>query len=148
MRQIPIVINLSKPLQISASIETETFPLKAFIDFAENSVADSSNISGSCSKNAEICSDSGLFQSAQTWRLLSTLFANISHQTPASPLENDPALNSMNILLPVLNYYAESSNSQMCVTLYSLFHGFLKFKEYCEDRVQIWYNSYIGIYIK
>jgi hypothetical protein len=120
--------------------------LQAFIDFAEKSVADSSNISGSCTKNAEICSNSGLFQSAQTWRLLSTLFANISYQNAASPLENGPALNSMNILLPVLNYYAESSNSQMCVTLYSLFHGLLKFKEHCADRIQIWYDSYIGNY--
>lgn len=148
MKKIPIVVNLSKPLQISASIETETFALEAFIDFAQKSITDDSNISGSCAKNAEICSDSGQFQSAQTWWLLSTLFSNFSDKDSTDTLEKSKGLNLMNILLPILNYYAESSNSQMCVTLFSLFHGFSKFKEYCIDRIHVWYDSYLGIYHK
>ncbi len=146
MYQIPIVIKLSKPLQISALIETETFPLRAFIDFAEKSVANTLDISGSCAKNAEVCHVSGLYQSAQTWRLLSTVFFSFPSKNSASFSENGSTLNAMNILLPILNYYAESSNSQMCVALYSLFNGFAKFKEYCADRVLIWYDSYIGMY--
>lgn len=118
--------------------------MQSFIVFAEKSVVDNSDISRSCAKNAEICSESGQVQSAQTWNLLSTLFCDFSPNDVDYSSEKLPSLNLMNILLPILNYYAEISNSQMCVTMYSLFHQLLQFKEFCADRVHIWYDSYLG----
>ena len=132
---------------MSAWVETETFDLKAFRNFAENYVVDKSDISGSCMKNSKISSDSGHYQSAQTWSLLSTLFCEIYDEGSTDGYKEDTSINPMNILLPIINYYADNSNSQMCVTIYSLFHGFEKFKEHCSDRAHIWYDSYLGMVI-
>ena len=128
-------------------MDTETFDLQAFIFFAENWKTDSSDISASCAHNAKVCDKMGHAQVANNWLFLSTLFYESTGKESAIGVitKRSNSLNSLNILMSIIHFYAETCNSQMCITLHLLFNGVSQFKKVCEDKVRVWYDSYLGI---